>query len=89
MDLSPKQLDEQSSVQLDGWLEMDSEKWREADDNPNLTRKWLRMLLGNALFVDKLGRVWGASKENNEYYPFHIESGSKKFGIRISQLAAN
>ena len=57
MDLSPKQLDEQSSVQLDGWLEMDSEKWREADDNPNLTRKWLRMLLGNALFVDKLGRV--------------------------------
>lgn len=89
MNLSPQQLDEQSPIQLDGWVELGSERWREVDDNPALTKKWIKMLMGDALSTDSLGRIWGKGKRANSYYPFHLEYGKKKYGIRISKHAAN
>ena len=43
MNLSPQELDNQSTVKLDGWVDLDSERWREVDDNPSLTKNWLKM----------------------------------------------
>ena len=87
---SPKELDAQCQVQLDGWVDLDSERWRETDSDPALTKKWLVMLMKEPayLFTDSDGRVWGKG-ENGIYYPYHYEYGKKKYGLRISKKAAN
>lgn len=87
---SPKELDAQSLVQLDGWVDLDSERWREVDSDPGLTKKWLHMLMREPayLFTDTNGRVWGRG-ENGVYYPYHLEYGKKKFGIRMPKKAAS
>lgn len=87
--LTPEELDLQSSVVLDDWVDIDSERWKDTDDNPMFTKKILRMGMGDFLFVDTLGRVWGKSKEENKFYPFHYEYGKKKYGYRIPGKAAN
>lgn len=88
--LSPKELDAQSPVVLDGWVDLDSERWRETDSDTALTKKWLFMLTREPayLFTDADGRVWGEGKDGT-YYPYHYEYGSKKYGIRIAWKAAN
>lgn len=87
---SPKELDAQSQVKLDGWVVLDSERWRDTDPDQALTKKWLKMLMKEPayLFTDSDGRVWGKG-ENGIYYPYHYEYGSKKYGIRIANKAAN
>jgi hypothetical protein len=87
---SPKELDVQSKIQLDGWVDLDSERWRETDNDPSLTKKWLRMLMQEPayLFTDADGRVWGKG-EDGHYYPYHYEYGKKKYGIRLPKKAAN
>ncbi len=87
---SPKELDAQSPVYLDGWVDLDSERWRQTDDDAPLTKKWLAMLMKEPayLFTDSDGRVWGKG-ENGIYYPYHYEYGKKKYGIRIPRKAAN
>ena len=87
---SPKELDEQSPITLDGWVDIDSERWREIDDDPGLTKKWLRLGFQEPayFFTDTDGRVWGRG-ENGYWYPYHIEYGKKKYGLRIAKKAAN
>ena len=87
---SPLELDAQSEVKLDGWLDLDSERWRDTDPDPGLTKKWLTMLMREPayLFTDTFGRVWGKG-ENGKYYPYHYDYGKKKNGIRIAKKAAN
>lgn len=88
---TPKELDAQSKIQLDGWVDLDSEEWRQVDDLPALTKKAIKLLMTGDpqyLFTDLLGRVWGKG-EDNCFYPFHVEYGSKKFGIRMPKKAAN
>ena len=87
---SPKELDEQSLIQLDGWVDIDSERWREIDDDPALTKKWLKLGLQEPayFFIDTDGRVWGRG-ENGYWYPYHIDYGKKKYGLRIAKKAAN
>lgn len=87
---SPKELDAQSLIQLDGWVELDSEGWRDMDEDPSLTKKLLKIGFQEPayLFLDLSGRVWGRG-ENGYWYPYHIEYGKKKYGIRISKKAAN
>lgn len=87
---SPKELDAQCQVKLDGWVDLDSERWREVDDDPSLTKKWLKLLMKEPayLFTDSNGRIWGKG-ENGIYYPYHLEYGKKKYGLRISTKAAN
>jgi hypothetical protein len=86
---TPKELDNQCKVFLDDWVDLDSERWKETDDNPAFTKKIIRLLLDDGLFADSLGRIWGKSKDGESYYPFHYEYGKKKYGIRISKKAAN
>lgn len=88
---SPQLLDAQCQIQLDGWVDLDSERWREVDNDPNITKKFLKTLMNENppyLFTDALGRVWGKGS-NGVFYPFHIEYGKKKYGIRIPKRAAN
>lgn len=90
MDLSPKELDAQSPVQIDEWVDLDSERWRDTDNDPTLTKDWLKKGLAEPpfMFLDSLGRVWGSGKNGN-FYPFHYEYGKKRIGIRIAKRAAN
>ena len=87
---SPKELDAQCSVTLDGWVDLGSERWREVDNDPQLTKHFMKVLFQEPayLFTDSLGRVWGRG-QNGTFYPFHIEYGKKKYGIRIAKKAAN
>jgi hypothetical protein len=87
---TPRELDAQSLIQLDGWVDVDSERWREIDDDPALTKKWLKLGLQEPayFFLDTEGRVWGRG-ENGYWYPYHIDYGKKKYGLRIAKKAAN
>ncbi|HEY5268166.1 MAG TPA: hypothetical protein VII94_03450 [Candidatus Saccharimonadales bacterium] len=87
--LNAKQLDAQSVTFLDGWVDLDSTSWKEVDDNPSFTRRCIKIGMdSNYLVTDNFGRLWGMG-ENKLYYPFHLEYGSKKFGIRLPKKAAN
>lgn len=87
---TPKELDAQSLVVLDGWIDIDSERWRDVDDDPGLTKKFLRLGFQAPayLFTDTDGRIWGRG-ENGYYYPYHLEYGKKKYGLRMPKKAAN
>lgn len=87
---SPTELDAQSPIQVDGWVDLDSERWREVDDDPGLTKKFIRIGFAEPafFFTDSLGRIWGKG-ENGIYYPYHLDYGKKKYGIRIAKKAAN
>lgn len=87
---TPKELDAQSLVHLDGWVDLDSERWREIDPDPGLTKKWIKLGFQEPAYflLDSDGRIWGRG-ENGYYYPYHLDYGKKKYGIRIAKKAAN
>jgi len=88
--MSPVELDRQSSVKIDRWIEIDSEEWRNMDDNPDFTKKILKLGMKEPAFIfsDSRGRLWGKGKDGS-FYPFHFEYGSLRIGYRISRMAAN
>lgn len=91
MDLSPKQLDEQSYIHLNGgWLELNSPRHVAVDDNIELTKSWITMLTKEPAYIqiDSLGRLWAKDKDGH-FCPFHLECCGKLYGIRISKKAAN
>jgi hypothetical protein len=88
---SPKELDEQSKIRIDRWIDVESTECKELDDNYALTKKMIRMLHDKEpayLFTDTHGRLWGRG-EDNSFYPFHFEYGKKLIGYRLSKKAAN
>jgi len=87
--LTSMQLDSQSCIQLDGWVEVGSEQAKRLDQDHALAIEWLHMGSQDGWFVvDTQGRIFGKSLDNN-YFPYHFESGDKKYGYRMSTLAAN
>lgn len=88
MILSPIELDKQSDVTIDEWVDLDSSRWRDTDEDCSFTKKTINMLLGEDLFTDSLGRLWIQSS-GGKYYPFHYEYGKKKLGVRIAKKASN
>lgn len=88
---TPQELDTQSKIKIDRWVEIGSEEWKDLDDNPAFTKKILRLGLHHPepfLFTDTMGRIWGKGNDGT-FYPFHFEYGKKKLGYRISALALN
>lgn len=87
---TPKELDAQSKIRIDRWIEVDSEEWRELDDDPAFTKKCIRLgfMEPAHFFVDTLGRIWGKG-EDGLYYPFYFTSFGKNIGYRMSTRAAN
>ena len=52
--LTPQQLDAQSTVHLHSWVDVDSERHKEIDDNLPFTKKIIRL---DFLMIDSLGRL--------------------------------
>ncbi len=90
MKLSAKQLDLQSKVIINEWLDFDSDKCKQLDDNRDFTKKCLKYGFEDGyMFTDEMGRVWGENKQTGEFYPFHFNIGKKLYGYRLSKKAAN
>ena len=83
--LSPQQLDSQSKINIHSWVDIDSERHKEIDDNLSFTKKIIRL---DFLMIDSLGRLWGKN-DDGQHYPFHLEYGKKLIGLRISKRASN
>ncbi len=89
--LTPNQLDAQSKIQVDRWVEVESDECRTLDDNYSLTKKMIHMLHDKKpayLFTDSLGRLFGKGTDGL-FYPFHFEYNGKLIGYRLSKKAAN
>jgi len=87
--LTAKQLDAQSPIPLDGWLDMNSEECKDKDNNQAFTRKCLRIGMEEGfMHTDSLGRIWCLNNED-VYCPFHFSYGKKLYGFRLAAKAAN
>lgn len=91
--MSPKELDVQSVVHIDEWVELGSQRCKELDHEPHLTEYMLRVGFREPafLFTDALGRIWGkgGAYTPERYYPFHITVGEKHYGFLMSAKAIN
>jgi hypothetical protein len=87
---APKELDAQSQIVISKWVDLDSEEWRQLDDDPSFTKKIIRLGMQEPAYLatDLSGRIWGRG-ENGRYYPLHFENGKRLIGVRISKKAAN
>jgi len=87
--LNPQELDSQSVIKIDRWIDIESEECKNLDENYSLSKKWMKMLMeSNYLKSDSLGRLWCHS-ENGNFFPYHFEVGTKLYGFRLSKVAAN
>lgn len=86
----PKELDAQSKIKIDRWVDIDSEEWRDLDDDPGLTKRLIKIGFQKPeyFFTDSLGRIWGRG-EDGFFYPFHFSSYGKNIGYRLPKKAAN
>lgn len=98
--MTPKELDDQNTIKIDEWVDIDSERWREVDDNPSFTKRIIRIGFEGGrilrgideppfLIADSLGRLWIKNRRTGSYSPFHLEYGRKLLGFRISAKAVN
>lgn len=88
--MKPSELDKQCPIQIERWIEIDSEEWRDMDNMPDFTKKILRYgFEDNWLYTDDLGRIWGKPKDGGPHWPLHFDYGTKKYGYRISKKAVN
>lgn len=87
---SPKELDAQSITYITEWVDVGSQRWRQVDDMPELTREWITMLMKEPAYLhaDSLGRLWAKGKDGI-WFPFHTECLGKLYGFRLVKKAAN
>lgn len=88
--MSPAELDKQSPVHIDRWIDLDSQESKDLDPDRALTKKMVRIGFEDKwMITDTLGRIWGFNKEKNIFFPFHFENGKELIGYRIAKNAAN
>jgi hypothetical protein len=87
---SPTQLDAQSKIKIDKWVDIFSDECKNMDDNYEFTRKCLKLGMQEPAFLatDFHGRLWGKGTDGY-FYPYHFEYGKKLIGYKISKKAAN
>jgi hypothetical protein len=85
---SPQELDRQCKISIDRWVDIYSEDCKLMDSDHQLTVKWFKMFLNDALFVDTKGRIFGKGKDGS-WYPYHFEYGKQLIGYKLSAMAAN
>ncbi len=76
---TPKELDAQSRVHIDRWIDVDSVECKEIDDGYDLTKKIIRLLFDKEpayLFADQRGYLWG--KGDNGYSCSYIQNKRDK-----------
>ena len=87
--LPVQELDKQSLIKIDKWLDIDSEECQDKDPDLALTKKWMKIGFEDKfLFADSLGRIWGRGNEGR-FFPYHFNVGKKLYGIRIAKKATN
>lgn len=87
--LSPKELDAQSVVVIEKWLDVNSEECKEKDPEYKISKYLLnRGIQEGFLKVDNQGRIW-VHGLHEEFFPYHFELGDKLYGLRIAAAAAN
>lgn len=86
---SPKELDAQSSVHIDEWVDVGSDKFREIVGDLGVFKYFIRWGFHDPpfLFTDSMGRVWGHF--NNRWFPFHDVVRGRAYGYRYATKAAN
>ena len=87
---SPKQLDAQSRIIVDRWVDLYSDECKVMDDNYQFTMQCVKLGFQEPAYlaVDFFGRIWGKGTDNI-YHPFHFEYKNKLIGYKISKKAAN
>lgn len=88
--LTSKELDEQNIININYWIDIDSQEAKVNDEDRALTKKMIRIGQEDGwMITDNLGRLWGYDKNKNQYFPFHFEIGNKLIGYCIKKSAAN
>ncbi len=88
--MTPAELDKQSPVKIDRWVDIDSEEAKTLDEDRALTKKMVRIGFEDKwMITDNLGRIWGFNAEKNLFFPFHFENGKELIGYRMAKVAAN
>jgi hypothetical protein len=88
--MTPKELDAQSPIKIDRWVDVSSAECKELDDTYAFTKKCIAIGMEDKwMFVDSLGRIWGKSSDSTTCFPFHFEHGKQLIGYRLSTRAAN
>lgn len=91
IEMSPKDLDAQSVIQVDEWVDLGSQKHRDTDEWYVLSTSLLEKSSENGfLKIDSLGRLW-VHGIDQEFLPYHYDSkaGNQFLGLRIATAAAN
>jgi hypothetical protein len=89
LSLTPKQLDAQSIILIDKWLDIHSEECEEKDNNIALSKNWLNLLSKDGtLSTDSMGRIW-MKNDDNGYHPYHFDFKNKNYGYRLAVSADN
>ena len=90
MNKKPKELDKQSPVFIDEWLDIDSNKCKMLDDDRAFTKKCILIGMESGFMsTDSDGRYWGFDAKKNTYYPLHFNVGNKLYGYKQSKKASN
>lgn len=90
LDLTPLQLDQQSTIHIAEWVDLYSKRAKQVDDNPELTIKWLGWAIdAGFIYVDAHGRLWSHSQDGVGFLPFHLEYQGNLIGLRLVQKAKN
>lgn len=88
--MTPAEFDKQSIVQIDYWIDVESEESKDKDQDRDLTKYMIKIGFEDGwMQTDSNGRIWGYDSTRNLYHPFHFEYGKKKIGYRIAKKAAN
>lgn len=81
MKLNSKDVEKNSKIKIDRWIDINSAEFKKTDKYPAFTKRTLELGLGSFLFTDELGRIW--AKGTDCYYPFHDEYKGENIGYRI------
>ncbi len=89
-DLTPSQLDRQNKIPVNEWVDLDSPRARQVDDDYPLTIKWLKLAIeAGHIHVDSHGRLWGKDRDGTGFAPYHIEHMGSVIGYRVLKRAKN
>lgn len=87
--MPPSQLETQSQIKIDEWLEIDSDKWKRLDDTPAFTKKVISYGLEDGwMVINNQGQLY-CKWNDKPSVPFHFTLGSKTYGYKMSKRAAN
>ena len=88
--MSPEQLDTQSPVKIDRWIDIDSKECKMIDEFHSFFKETLTWAFNsNLMFLDSLGRIWGNKPNSSQKFPIHFEHGKQLIGYRITKRASN